>query len=98
MLLKEAGLAEKDVDRLILAGGFGSYLNPESAAKIGLIPESMLDRTQAVGNAAGEGAVSAAISEEARRDAEALREQVKYIELSTHADFTEYYVEAMYFG
>lgn len=98
VLLKEAGLAEKDVDRLILAGGFGSYLNPESAAKIGLIPESMLDRTQAVGNAAGEGAVSAAISEEARRDAEALREQVKYIELSTHADFTEYYVEAMYFG
>ncbi len=97
VLLKEAGLSEKDVDRLILAGGFGSYLNPESAAKIGLIPKTLLDRTQAVGNAAGEGAVSAAISGEARRDAEALREQVKYIELSTHEDFTEYYVEAMYF-
>ena len=97
VLLKEAGLAENDVDRLILAGGFGSYLNPQSAAKIGLIPESLLDRTHAVGNAAGEGAVSAAISKEARKDAEALREQVKYIELSTHADFTEYYVEEMYF-
>jgi uncharacterized 2Fe-2S/4Fe-4S cluster protein (DUF4445 family)/predicted metal-binding protein len=98
VLLKEAGLTEKEIDRLILAGGFGSYLNPRSAAKIGLIPESLLDRTQAVGNAAGEGAVSAAISGEARRDAEALREQVKYVELSTHGDFTEYYVEAMYFA
>ena len=98
VLLKEAGLTEKEIDRLILAGGFGSYLNPRSAAKIGLIPESLLDRTQAVGNAAGEGAVSAAISEEARRDAEALREQVKYVELSTHGNFTEYYVEAMYFA
>jgi uncharacterized 2Fe-2S/4Fe-4S cluster protein (DUF4445 family)/predicted metal-binding protein len=98
VLLKEAGLTEQELDRLILAGGFGSYLNPRSAAKIGLIPESLLDRTQAVGNAAGEGAVSAAISEEARRDAEALREQVKYVELSTHGDFTEYYVEAMYFA
>ncbi len=97
VLLKEAGLKEGDIAKLLLAGGFGSYLNPASAARIGLIPKSLLERTWAVGNAAGEGAVSAALSARARRDAEDLKKKTKYIELSTHKDFTDYYVEAMSF-
>ncbi len=97
VLLKEAGLKEGNVAKLLLAGGFGSYLNPASAARIGLIPKSLLERTRAVGNAAGEGAVSAAFSARARRDAEDLKKKTKYIELSTHKDFTDYYVEAMSF-
>ena len=97
VMLEEAGLSEDDITRLVLAGGFGSFLQPESAAKIGLIPEKLLPVTEAVGNAAGEGAVSAVLSEQAREDLEALQEKVEYVELSTHKAFTGYYMDAMYF-
>ena len=76
ILLNEKGIKYKDVKRLILAGGFGTYLNKESAARIGLIPSELLPVTQAVGNAAGEGAVSAAISKEAREQAKKIREHM----------------------
>ena len=82
ILLNEKGIIYKDVKRLILAGGFGTYLNKESAARIGLIPKELLPVTQAVGNAAGEGAISAAISKEAREQAKKIREHMYYIELS----------------
>ena len=66
ILLKEKAFGYKDVTGVWLAGGFGSFLNTESAAKIGLIPKELLPVTEAVGNAAGEGAVFAAISKKAR--------------------------------
>ena len=97
VLLKEAKITEEDIDELLLAGGFGTFLNPGSAARIGLIPQALLDRTIAVGNAAGEGAVSAAISQKARQDLAEIAGRTSYIELSMHSDFSDYYMEEMYF-
>lgn len=97
ILLNEKGIIYKDVKRLILAGGFGTYLNKESAARIGLIPKELLPVTQAVGNAAGEGAISAAISKEAREQAKKIREHMCYIELSMHPEFSDAYMDLMYF-
>lgn len=97
ILLNEKGIIYKDVKRLILAGGFGTYLNKESAARIGLIPKELLPVTQAVGNAAGEGAISAAISKEAREQAKKIREHMYYIELSMHLEFSDAYMDLMYF-
>ena len=97
ILLNEKGIKYKDVKRLILAGGFGTYLNKDSAARIGLIPSELLPVTQAVGNAAGEGAVSAAISKEAREQAKKIQEHMHYIELSMHPEFSDAYMELMDF-
>ena len=82
---------------LILAGGFGTYLNKESATRIGLIPRELLSVTQTVGNAAGEGAISAAISKEAREQAKKIQEHMHYIELSMHPKFSDAYMDLMYF-
>lgn len=62
-----------------------------------MIPSELLPVTQAVGNAAGEGAVSAAISKEAREQAKKIREHMHYIELSMHQKFSDVYMDSMYF-
>ena len=82
---------------LILAGAFGNYMNPESAAAIGMFPAGLLPRIQPEGNAAGEGAISAAISKEAREQAKKIREHMYYIELSMHPEFSDAYMDLMYF-
>lgn len=97
ILLKEKKMSVLDIDQVILAGGFGSFLKKESAAKIGLIPEELLNRTCSVGNAAGEGAVSAALSAEARTEMEQVQKEMRYIELSAHADFGDWFVQEMSF-
>lgn len=97
ILWKESHTACEEIGRVVLAGGFGSYLKKESAAAIGLVPEELLPVTVSVGNAAGEGAVSAAISEEAREELSRIQKSMHYIELSTHPDFAEEYMEQMNF-
>lgn len=86
-LLDEAGLKEEDVTCLYLAGGFGNYIRGESAAAIGLLPASLLDRVAAVGNSAVQGAAVALLSEEAQDILRALPSRCRYIELSGHKGF-----------
>ena len=97
ILLKESGIEVSDIDRLILAGGFGTCLTVESAAKIGMFPKEFSTKAAAVGNAAGEGAVSLAVSRRAREQIAMIKDKCRYIELSTHPDFTDRYTENMYF-
>ena len=97
ILLSEKGLQMSEVEQVILAGGFGSFLNKKSAAAIGLIPGELLDVTVSVGNAAGEGAISAALSGEAREELARLQKEMRYVELSTHKKFSDEYMEQMYF-
>lgn len=85
------------VERLLLAGGFGSYIRPESAAKIGLIPRELLAVTESVGNTAVVGAQMALCSEDARGRLEEIREHTTYVELSGNPDFQEKYIAMMYF-
>lgn len=97
ILLRESNYTYEKLHRVILAGGFGSYLNKDSAAAIGLIPKELLSITASVGNAAGEGAVSAALSQKARRQLFNLQKKMHYIELSTHPEFADIYMEQMSF-
>ena len=97
ILFRERGISYGDVDRLVLAGGFGSYLKPESAAAVGLIPEELLPVTESVGNAAGAGAVSAAVSHAAREELTQIQKGMRYLELSSHPDFQELYIQHMNF-
>lgn len=96
-MLQEKDWKIKDIDQVILAGGFGSYMRKESAAEIGLIPKELVKCTHSVGNAAGEGAVSAALASEARTELEQLQKQMRYVELSTHEAFSDIFIREMSF-
>ena len=96
-LLQHAGIAEEDVKSFILAGGFGSFMDQYSAARIGLFPKRFLQYAKTVGNSAGEGAAICVKSEAARKTLMAIREKCEYIELSTSMVFNEQFVEQMMF-
>ncbi len=96
VLLLEAGLTYEDIQAFIVAGAFGTYLDLESAIRVGMFPPLPLHRFHQVGNAAGTGARQMLISGDRRRLAEKVASQVRYVELTVHPGFTDVYMEAMY--
>ena len=87
----------REIGQLLLAGGFGSYIRPESAAKIGLIPEELLPKTRAIGNSALLGAKMALVSKTAGDRLAAIQENMRYQELSGMEAFNQAYIEMMMF-
>jgi uncharacterized 2Fe-2S/4Fe-4S cluster protein (DUF4445 family) len=83
--------------KLEIAGGFGAYLNLESAAAIGLFPAELLPRASSVGNTSGEGATALLLSQAARDYESEIVEKCHYLELSTSAEFNSFYIEMMEF-
>ena len=96
-LLDAAGLGASDVGALEIAGGFGSFLDLESAAAIGLFPSELLSCAASVGNTAAEGAAALLVSAEARARETELAEKCDYLELSTSTEFNGFYIEMMGF-
>ena len=96
-LLRATGTKENAIDQFIIAGAFGTYLNLESALKIGMFPELPRERYQQVGNAAGVGAQQLLVSVDSRRQAEAILADVDYLELTTDPGFMASYVDVMGF-
>ena len=97
LLLEQLGLEHRDVQQVLLAGSFGSYLSPASAVRIGLVPQLPVLRIVAAGNVAGEGAKMALLSVRERAGALALLEEVTYVELSDRPDFNDAFVEQLSF-
>jgi uncharacterized 2Fe-2S/4Fe-4S cluster protein (DUF4445 family) len=98
ILLHEAGIPADAIEDFIIAGAFGTYLDLGSALRVGMFPTIPLERYHQVGNAAGVGAKEMLISQAKRAEAARLIDGVRYIELTTHGDFTPTFVDAMYFG
>jgi len=94
-LLKRSGL--ESPDKIILAGGFGSYIDKEKAMLIGLIPDCVLENVYAVGNAAGDGARIALLNVEKRREIEAVTRKVERFELPTDPEFQNQFMLATSF-
>ncbi len=94
-LLKRSGL--ETPDKIILAGGFGSYIDKEKAMLIGLIPDCVLDHVYAVGNAAGDGARIALLNVEKRREIEEVTRKVERFELPTDPEFQNQFMLATSF-
>jgi len=97
VLLEEAGIDAGEIQQVLLAGSFGSYLSPASAVRIGLVPKLALPRIVSAGNVAGEGAKMALLSMQERHAAAALLDEVAYVELSDRADFNDRFVEQLAF-
>jgi uncharacterized 2Fe-2S/4Fe-4S cluster protein (DUF4445 family) len=97
ILLEEAGLEPGDIQQVLLAGSFGSYLSPANAIRIGLVPEIPVLRVVSAGNVAGEGAKMALLSVRERAGGLALLEEVRYVELSDRTDFNDRFIDQLAF-
>jgi uncharacterized 2Fe-2S/4Fe-4S cluster protein (DUF4445 family) len=91
------GVGAADLEQVLLAGSFGTYISPASARVIGLVPPVPVDRIAAVGNAASEGAKMALLSFRERELAFELPHVVEYVELSGAADFNERFIRNLAF-
>ncbi len=94
-LLKRSKL--QSPDKIILAGGFGSYIDKEKAMLIGLIPDCELENVYAVGNAAGDGARIALLNIEKRNEIDSVTRKVERIELPTDPEFQNQFMMATSF-
>ncbi len=93
ILMDRAGIETRDIDRILLAGAFGNYIDPENALRIGMLPNVPVERVSPVGNAAGLGAVLAVLDSGIRERAENLSNNIYYVELSGRKDFNEIFVD-----
>ena len=97
-LLESDGLREEDIEQVIIAGAFGTYIDVSSAITIGMLPTLPLERFRQVGNAAGTGARLALVSRSQRLEAQAIARRVRYIELGTLPRFNDIFAESMFLG
>jgi uncharacterized 2Fe-2S/4Fe-4S cluster protein (DUF4445 family) len=87
LLLAEARLGEADIERVIIAGAFGAYIDIASGIAVGLLPALPIERFAQVGNAAGVGVRQILASREMRARARELAQRCRYVELSTRSGF-----------
>ncbi len=85
------------VDRIMLAGAFGSHIDPLHALVLGLVPDCEPARVHSVGNAAGTGARIALLNRAARREIEGLVDRIEKVETAIEPEFQRHFVEAMAF-
>ncbi len=97
ILLQEAGLVADQIDEFIVAGAFGTYLDLDSAVKVGMFPALPMERFRQVGNAAGAGARLMLVSKSHRQVAARLARESEYIELTVHPDFRDVFVRELMF-
>jgi len=96
-LFKVAGTNSEELEDILLAGAFGNYIRKESAVRIGLIPSIDMDKIVPVGNAAGAGAKLALISVRERERARRLAGRIEHIELASHSDYENEFMDKMLF-
>jgi uncharacterized 2Fe-2S/4Fe-4S cluster protein (DUF4445 family) len=97
ILCKDMGVDPTEISQVLLGGSFGSYLSAASAVRIGLVPKLPLARIVAAGNVAGEGAKIAALSLTERAAANAVLDEVDYVELSGRTDFNDLFIDQLSF-
>jgi uncharacterized 2Fe-2S/4Fe-4S cluster protein (DUF4445 family) len=91
-----SALGVDKVDKVILAGAFGSYIDKASASLLGLFPDCEPENIYSVGNAAGDGARMALLNVDKRQEADEMARQVEYIELTLSPDFNKIFASAMW--
>ncbi len=95
-LLGEMGLTFDDVERFIIAGGFGNYIDIEKAIILGLLPDLPEERFHFIGNSSIIGAYLVLLSKEMRLEAEEIARKMTYIELSVSSAFMDEYMSALF--
>jgi uncharacterized 2Fe-2S/4Fe-4S cluster protein (DUF4445 family)/NADPH-dependent glutamate synthase beta subunit-like oxidoreductase len=94
ILMKTLGVDK--LDKVILAGAFGSYIDKRSAAVLGMFPDCVPENVYSVGNAAGDGARMALLNVDKRREADEFARKVEYIELTVSSEFEKTFARSMW--
>lgn len=97
LLCQKMNVSVSDIQSVLLAGAFGNYLSPESACHIGLIPKVLLNRIKNIGNAAGEGAKLAALSQTTLHKSCSLAQKIHFVELASSKEFQATYLTQLNF-
>ena len=97
LMAKKMQMEVTDIQKVLLAGAFGSYMNPQSACRMGLLPEELLNRIEVVGNAAGSGAKMLARDERLLAPVQQLTEKIEFLELANLPEFSKIFAKAMNF-
>ncbi len=97
LLLQSAGLQAEQIDKIVVAGAFGTHLRLESAITVGLLPDLPLERFEQIGNAAGAGARMCLISSAERKTAQEIARKIKYLELTAQTHFSGAFARALRF-
>lgn len=97
ILIKEMNISSDQVTHVYLAGGFGSFINIDSALEIKLIPKDLKGKISSIGNAAGAGARQLLIDDNSLELANKIKSKMEYLELSNYPGFQMYYTEALHF-
>jgi len=92
-----AALGFTRIDRVILTGAFGNYIDPEKAMVLGLFPDCEIKEITSVANAAGDGARLALLNKDKRKEANDIAREIGYIELTLCKDFSDQFALAMHF-
>ena len=95
VLMQEAGITASDINRIVIAGAFGSYIDVRNALQVGMFPPLPPDQFEQVGNAAGVGARMALLSTDMRERAQEIAAQAEYVELTNDPRFTAAFTEAV---
>ncbi len=95
VLMDDLSVKPKEIEEVVIAGAFGTYMLPQHAMRIGMLPEIDLDKVHAVGNAAGSGARMMLISKSVRGEAESLAKKIQYLELTTYPEFPMFYARGI---
>ena len=95
LLLKSAQKRISEIDSVIIAGAFGTFIDIESAITIGMFPNLPKEKFSQVGNAAGIGAKLALLSTSQRSEASEMTKHIEYLELANHPEFTDEFAQAM---
>ena len=96
-LMDEQHITAEEIDVMYLAGGFGSHLNLESAARIGLIPRELVKKTVVIGNAALSGAHMMLLNLSCQDEARKIASRARTVNLGGNPAFTENFMECMMF-
>jgi len=94
LMMKRMGIER--LDKVILAGAFGSYIDRESALTLGMFPDCEINNIYAVGNAAGDGARMALLNVSKRREAEERARWVEFVEIAVEPEFQKEFMQAMH--
>ena len=96
ILCQKAGIQTHEIQHFLIAGAFGNYLDLSSAIEIGMFPDVPIERYTQIGNAAGVGARMLLINDHQRQQAEIIRNEINYVELTAEPSFNDTYVSALY--
>lgn len=91
------GVGLNEIERVVLSGGLGTYINVENAVQVGLIPAELKNKTVSAGNSSLAGTIEYILSEKKRALAKNIAESASFIDLSLNPEFSQRYIENMIF-